>query len=315
MLSRLLFICFLQKKRWLNQASRYLFGLFDRAEQGGKDFYRDYLHDLLFNGFNNYERDNPHKMLELQERIGIVPFLNGGLFERSEPWDEPERVNLSNAVMSRVLGEDGLLRRYNFTITESMPYTQEIAVDPEMLGKVFESVVLQSEAAVDYNASDLRKATGLYYTPRIVVHFICREVMRQFLAARIEGKDIITRLRVLLELDAADGIDAEEMNQLCALLSADEARAIRGHLETIKACDPSVGSGAFAVGLLQEFVNLWILCETRERGKDPREVQDPNYLYHVQRKFIESAIYGVDIQLRAIEICKLRADRQRIVYF
>ncbi len=195
LLSRLLFLCFLQKKRWLDRNPRYLFDLFDRAENEGKNFYRDDLHDLLFNGLNNYERDNPHTALEIEERIGIVPFLNGGLFEMVEPWDEPERVKLSNAVMARVLGEDGLLRRYNFTITESTPYTQEIAVDPEMLGKVFESVVLQSESAVDYNAPDLRKATGSYYTPRIVVHFICREVMRQFLAARIEGKDISARLR------------------------------------------------------------------------------------------------------------------------
>ncbi len=114
------------------------------------------------------------------------------------------------------------------------------------------------------------------------------------------------RVCALLEMDASDGIDADEMEQLRELISADEARAIRGHLETIKACDPSVGSGAFAVGLLQEFVNLWILCETRERAKDPREVEDPNYLYHIKRKFIESAIYGVDIQPQAIEICKLR---------
>ena len=75
-----------------------------------------------------------------------------------------------------------LLEAFNFTVTEDTPLNQEVAVDPEMLGKVFESIVLHAEAAdPDAIAPDKRKATGSYYTPRIVVHFICQEVLYQYL--------------------------------------------------------------------------------------------------------------------------------------
>ena len=77
---------------------------------------------------------------------------------------------------------ESLLEAFNFTVTEDTPLNQEVAVDPEMLGKVFESIVLHAEQAdPDATAPDKRKATGSYYTPRIVVHFICQEVLYQYL--------------------------------------------------------------------------------------------------------------------------------------
>src|SRR5207245_2000048 len=79
---------------------------------------------------------------------------------------------------------------------------------------------------------------------------------------------------------------------------------VRNLLTDLKACDPAVGSGAFAVGLLHELVNLWTTCEARERGKDPRI--ERNYLFELKKRFIENSIYGVDILERAVEICKLR---------
>lgn len=301
LLSRLLFLCFLQKKRWLNQNPRYLFDLFDHAEAQGKNFYEEYLHALFFTALNQ-----PDYLETMDGRLGIIPFLNGGLFEMVDSTDEPGKVRLENALFRQILGDDGLLRRYNFTIIESTPYTQEIAVDPEMLGKVFESVVLQSESAVDYSAPDLRKATGSYYTPRIVVHFIVREVLERTLAERVPGENLAARLGNLLEIDASDGLNDDELARLKTLISQEEAQSIRSQLDDLKACDPSVGSGAFAVGLLQELVNLSILCETRLGGKDPREVEGKNYLAETKRRLIERSVYGVDIQQQAVEICKLR---------
>jgi len=73
----------------------------------------------------------------------------------------------------------------------------------------------------------------------------------------------------------------------------------------LRACDPAVGSGAFALGLLHELVNLYILCETIERGKDPRLGQ-PNLVFGLKKRIIEENIYGVDLQAKAVEICKLR---------
>ncbi len=91
----------------------------------------------------------------------------------------PTRSNFPTISSSQFWGKEGLLRRYNFTVTESTPLNQEVAVDPEMLGKVFETVVLTSEEAENYQAPNLRKATGSYYTPRIVVTFILREALKK----------------------------------------------------------------------------------------------------------------------------------------
>ena len=112
------------------------------------------------------------------------------------------------------------------------------------------------------------------------------------------------RLEKLFALDAADGIDDAERTQLNELLTPDEARTLLDRLDDFRACDPAVGSGAFLVGLLHELVNLHRLCETRSRGKDP--AADIEWLYETKKRVIENILYGVDLQQRAVEICKLR---------
>src|SRR5204862_4012150 len=123
-------------------------------------------------------------------RLSGIPFLNGGLFDDDEFSPEPKRkkhnppLKIRNITFASIF--DDLLEAFNFTVREDTPVNQEVAVDPEMLGKVFESIVLQAEQAdPDAVAPDKRKATGSYYTPRIVVHFICKEVLRQYLISRL----------------------------------------------------------------------------------------------------------------------------------
>jgi len=311
LLNRLLFLCFLQKKRWLKAAdlahprTTYLFDLFDSAIAQGEEFYADYLYDLFFNALNrppslgdDRERDR------LAQKLGFVPFLNGGLFDQTDALDAPGAVVLPNGLFLPILGPDGLLRRYNFTVTESTPLNKEVAVDPEMLGKVFETVVLASEGAKEYRAPNLRKATGSSYTPRIVVTFIVRETLKEYLTARVPG---LTKARLtrLMETDAAAGLDSEARTHLRDTVTQKQAEAIRAQLVTLRACDPAIGSGAFALGLLHELVNLYILCETVERGRDPRLGQ-PNLVFGLKKHIIEQNIYGVDLQAKAVEICKLR---------
>lgn len=103
--------------------------------------------------------------------IGRVPFLNGGLFSEG-PLDKRD-VNVPDAAIGMILKE--LFDRFNFTITESTPYDVEVAVDPEMLGKVFEELVTG------------RHETGSYYTPRPVVAFMCREALKGYLTANVPG--------------------------------------------------------------------------------------------------------------------------------
>ena len=103
-----------------------------------------------------------------------MPFLNGGLFDQS-PLDA-QVPDLPDKVFASILGDgnsEGLFYRYNFTVEESTPLDIEVAVDPEMLGKVFEELVTG------------RHETGSYYTPRPVVSFMCREALKGYLSDKL----------------------------------------------------------------------------------------------------------------------------------
>jgi hypothetical protein len=310
LLNRLLFLSFLQKKRWLkapntpHPQATYLFDLFDQAEAQGENFYETYLHDLFFSALNRPLRADAANRKRVESRLGIVPFLNGGLFDRVDEWDDVGQLKLDNDFFQSILGRDGLLRRYNFTVTESTPLNQEVAVDPEMLGKVFETVVLTSEGADAYQAPNLRKATGSYYTPRIVVTFIVREALKSDLTAHVNGlrKENLTRL---MEWDALAGLTQDNRSALRELVTGEQADAILKRLAALRACDPSIGSGAFALGLLHELLNLHLLCRNITDFKDPMR-EKRNTAFDIKKQIIEHNIYGVDLQAKAVEICKLR---------
>ena len=169
--NRLMFLRFIEKKKWLNYNGNhdYLRTLFNAAEEMDENFLNDRLYWAFFNGLGT-AADLPHDSAEieehLEERRGKVPFLNGGLFEMEE-YDQSDAVHIPNAEFEKILN---LFERYNFTVTESTPLDIEVAVDPEMLGKVFEELVTG------------RHETGSYYTPRPVVSFMCRESSKSVFA-------------------------------------------------------------------------------------------------------------------------------------
>lgn len=300
LLNRLLFLYFIQRKGWLNRERDYLYSRFRQHSEGepdGDSYHRRFLHPLFIRLSTSAD--------EAASALGDVPFLNGGLFDdeyggqqRQEKLLRRTRMKVSNRVLQRVF--EDLLEKYNFTVREDTPLNQDVAIDPEMLGKIFESLVLQLEQS-DTGGKTSRHDTGSYYTPRPIVHYLCREALRVWL----ESNCGMRQAETLLALDASDGIGPDERAILDGCLSTDEARRIGDALDDLRACDPAVGSGAFPVGLLHELVNFSRLCETRSRGRDPVET-DSDWLYNTKSRFIQRVIYGVDLQERAIEICKLR---------
>src|SRR5437879_2128970 len=147
-----------------------------------------------------------------------------------------------------------LLEAYNFTVREDTPLSQEVAVDPEMLGKIFESIVLHAESAgQEFQAPDKRKATGSYYTPRIVVHFICRETLRLYFAGRAQLLADSTAQdtwparisRLFKEIEPDDGFNEGELKILREILAPTEAKRCLETLNSLRTLDPAVGSGAF----------------------------------------------------------------------
>lgn len=147
--NRLMFLVFLERKGWLsfNGSRDHLRALWEdhrREKQTSPDvnFYRDRLNLLFFSGLNTPHEVNVVGIRRdgfLQTRIGDVPYLNGGLFEEDDE-DRDPIIAVPDEVISPAL--DKLFYRFNFTVTESTPLDVEVAVDPEMLGLIFEELVL-----------------------------------------------------------------------------------------------------------------------------------------------------------------------------
>jgi len=167
-----------------------------------------------------------------------------------------------------------LFYKYNFTVEESTPLDIEVAVDPEMLGKVFEELVTG------------RHESGAYYTPRPVVAFMCREALKGHLTGRTDAPEQgIARL--------VDQHDASGLTEA-------HAEAIIKALDNLKAVDPACGSGAYLLGLLQELIAI------RRALQSEKLAADPGFLYDLKHHIISHNLYGVDIDPFATEIAKLR---------
>jgi len=270
--NRLMFIYFLQKKGWLSYDgdTNYLRRLLDEATSKSENFFDDRLFWLFFSGLGRAESRDVHESTLLRERRGKVPYLNGGLFEKDDDgFDERNAVEISNQYFEKILE---LFERYNFTIDESSPLDVQVAVDPEMLGKVFEELVTG------------RGDSGSYYTPREVVQFMCREALIQFLSETAADSAKVKRL--VTDYENGD-------------LSVEEARRLLQRLEAIKVVDPACGSGAYLLGVLQELTAITGLLDTRA-GNNPKDI------FERKLAIIKNNIYGVDKDNFAVQIARLR---------
>ena len=273
--NRLMFIEFIQRKGWLSYDgdTDYLNALWQAYQNDGgaeKNFYADRLRLLFFGGLNNYRSEDVTDGSESARLIGRVPFLNGGLFEESAV--ERDWIGcVPDDVIESAL--HGLFEKYNFTVMESTPFDQEVAVDPEMLGKVFEELVTG------------RHESGSYYTPREVVAFMCRESLKGYLAGRVEG---------LSEENIAQFV--EERDPFAVPINL--APQVAGALREVAVVDPACGSGAYLLGMMQELVELQTVLYATEPTTDD--------LYVLKRDIISGNLYGADKDEFAVNIAMLR---------
>ena len=270
--NRLMFVYFLSRKGWLKFEgdTDYLNALW-RDHQSLPDhgnFYTTRLRPLFFSGLNNPESTDLTK--ELTIRIGDVPFLNGGLFEETD-LDSREGISVPDETIEQILR--GLFDKFNFTVMESTPFDVEVAVDPEMLGKVFEELVTG------------RHDSGAYYTPRPVVSFMCREALKGYLDN--QGTDLDTGAIAKF----VDQYDTSDIN-------VNAARRISEALSDVKVVDPACGSGAYLLGMMQELIELQTVLYNA--GADAKA------LYELKLEIIQRNLYGVDIDEFAVNIAMLR---------
>ena len=337
----------------------------------GTDYYRAVLQNLFFATLNTaidkraFSTKNNHTHRDFNkyryherltdpdgflDKLKTVPFVNGGLFDclddfegvkrggrRIDAFTDNEAQGRDLDVPARLFfdtdkGLFPLFRSYKFTVEENTPLDQEVALDPELLGRAFENLLAAYNPETRETA---RKSTGSYYTPRQVVDYMVHEALTEALAAKTEPADgdvTFWRERLLYLLDHSDAMDdADE------LFEEDDKRVIVAAIADVKALDPAVGSGAFPMGILQTLTlalrridpdnALWEKFQ-KERAKarageafDTRDQkQRDEVLREISNTFekyrqsdfgrklylIQNSIYGVDIQPIACQIAKLR---------
>ncbi len=300
LLGQIVFLYFLQKKGWLG-VGKNRDGNFKKWGQGPKNFLR-ILYDREFLDYSNFFNDVLEPLFyealatERPENVYSrfnckIPFLNGGLFEplNQYNWSETD-IKINNSLIEQIFET---FDRYNFTVREDEPLETEVAVDPEMLGKVFENLIDENE----------RKGKGAFYTPRTIVHYMCQESLISYLVSEcpsVPQADVQTLIHesdIILELESA--IEEGTMYEPVLMDSIkDSASELDKALASVKICDPAIGSGAFPVGMLSEIVKTRRVLQLYTHTKDS--------IYELKRHSIQHSLYGVDIDPGATEIAKLR---------
>lgn len=324
---------------------------FRKLNEQGKPSRSDYDNNKLMR-YESYFKD-PQLFVNLANRT--VPFLNGGLFDCLDEKDkgiyydgfsDSERslkslylpdflffspktdVDLSVWYNDKkkkkvtVRGIIRILKRYNFTIEENTPFDQEVSLDPELLGKVFENLLASYNPETQTTA---RKQTGSFYTPREIVQYMVDESLVAHLKRTVD-EELEPQFRQLMQYTD------DEVN-----LTDEQRKQIMQSLYNCKVLDPACGSGAFPMGMLQQMVHIlsridpgntqWremMLDMAADQTSEVDRTASSEYLeikadiirsfdenvnrpdYARKLYLIENCIYGVDIQSIAIQISKLR---------
>ena len=347
MLGRIVFLHFLQKKGWLDGNQAFLRDLFFMQPLDRRaDFLEKVLEPLFFGIFNTETAQRGRLFSDrywdkqLLEDWSALPYLNGGLFEE----DAVDKLHIK---LPGSLFEDlfTFLASYNFTVDENDPDDAEVGVDPEMLGKIFESLLEDN------------KAKGAFYTPKEIVRYMCKESLIAYLSSRVSKSPCPSGRNLVNLVDSADASNCERSKANNNLqdsqdFASETSRSIRRFVEhhefpselepyrdtldsalrNVKICDPAIGSGAFPMGLLNE---LWRCREalsqsnSQSESKEQKEKHNNNIgknnsdnsfssdcekepsdcmmsRVELKKEIIENNIYGVDIERGAIDIARLR---------
>lgn len=258
--SRLLFLSFLETQGWLNGDHGFLANGFADCMANGGSYHKRVLLPLFFGTLNTPPRARSSRA----HAFGKIPFLNGGLFSRNQLERRTGAVEFPDETLGVLYGD--LFCSHRFTPREDSSEWSEAAVDPEMLGKAFESLM----------ASGDRKSSGAFYTPQSLVE----RVMREALSHTLQCPD--------MPRDQIESFLASRQVPYVA------RAALLGRVRAIRLLDPACGSGAFLVFALGEL--SWLAAasgDTRTAGE-------------ITRSTLTTSIFGVDINPMAVWLCELR---------
>ena len=269
-------------------------------------YYHEVLEPLFFGTLNTPKEGRDYRLLdsEITHLLDSIPYLNGGLFspqandfyDPKSPQAHINTLKVPTTILTDLFEE---LDTFHFTIDESTPIDQEVGLDPEMLGMVFENLLsmLFTDHKID-NLSSLRKQTGSYYTPREIVSYMAKSCILEYLKTHTTISDSSLH-SLVFEYEHEFGYQ-----EILSILTA---------LSGFRVLDPACGSGAFPMGILQELTQILealdeegtaFMALQSQEFKASHQDKDPRYIRKLH--ILQNCIYGVDIQPMATEISRLR---------
>ncbi len=282
-LNRLMFVYFLQRKGFINNKDLdYLQNRLKQSQQRGEDrFFSEFLQTLFFEGFAKPEAERD---VIVQELVGRVKYLNGGLFLKHQIEQDYPNIAIADQAFEQILA---LFSRYSWNLDDT-PGGKDDEINPDVLGYIFEKYINQ-------------KAFGAYYTRPEITEYLCDRTINKLILDRVNSAtdhqfEDITEL--LIKLDS----------QLCD-------RLIHDILPNLSLLDPACGSGAFLVAAMKTLISVYTAVIGTIKLKGDRrlkkwlkdvEANHPSLSYFVKKRIITDNLYGVDIMEEATEIAKLR---------
>ena len=295
-LNRLIFIYFIQrKKEWFpnipNQKTliNYFWEEYNKTSSEKNTFFTKWLKILFLYGFNKKYAEieaNP-ELRELPKHIkdiiALLPYLNGGLFAENEI--DKLDIFISDELMKEIFE---FLNRYNFTIVESLGFDKEVAVNPELIGTIYEKFVnLETTPELKEKYEAEGKTKGIIYTQEIEIDFMVKKAFIHYL----QNNSNLSLQRIYNFI--FDDIEDFEIS------SPEEYETLKNLVENVKIVDPACGSGSFLIGIVNLLHDLHKKLLKYSPEENPKE-------YAIRKHIIEENVYGVDVQDWAVKIAELR---------
>jgi hypothetical protein len=304
LLNRLMFIYFLQRKRFINDDYDYLQNRLRESRKAGNNlYYRNFLHKLFFVGF---ARPAEERSAEDRRLLGKVPFLNGGLFLPHSIEQKNPHINVPDRAFENLYN---LFKSYSWNLDDT-PGGKADEINPDVLGYIFEKYINQ-------------KAFGAYYTRPEITQYLCEQTIYTLILDRVnsitappkptpETGELFTK--------GHEGLFAtrryESMSDLLINLDAFLCRYLFDEvLPNLKLLDPACGSGAFLVAAMKTLINVYSAIIGRIEFLGDRHLaqklerlraEHPALNYFIKKRIITDNLFGVDIMKESTEIAKLR---------
>ncbi|HOI24775.1 MAG TPA: Eco57I restriction-modification methylase domain-containing protein [Caldisericia bacterium] len=281
---RTIFIGFIQKRKWIGNNDKFIQSFLKEYQKRSKQsntFYSNWLSILFFEALNSPVgrpiTNSDHAISpDTATALQMTPYLNGGLFKVKPGFDD-QHWNIPDQEINAFFE---FLFAHSFTIEENSLEDEDLQLNPEFLGIIFERLV--------------NKADGAVYTPRTEVDLMCRLSLLKWLQKNL---DHTVKVDNLYELFFKESEKEDEQKQ--GSFSRKEAIEILEKLQSITICDPAVGSGAFLVGMMQ------VLDEIEQSLKQRYQINGSS-VFDRKKEIIKNCLYGVEVKEWAVWICQLR---------